>query len=192
MNNKLKAAKGLNLAAGVLDIIAGVGALIGALLFLFTTVLAGAIGSEVTDAAGGGEGILAGVMLIMVLFVLIYALEAGCFLGFGISTARANHLDGKAYCAKKGKFLGFLITEIVLLVLAVIAVVLSFDIIQVVILSALALIVVLRIVGYALTRVAEKELDAAPAAKVEPVKAEANEEVKAEVNEEVASEEVNE
>lgn len=179
MNSKLKTAKGLNLAAGVLDIITGVVALIGAMLFLFTTVLAGAIGDEVTDAAGGGEGILAGVLLIMILFVLIYALEASCFLGFGISTARANRLDGKAYCARKGKFLGFFITEIIILVLAIISMVLSFDIFQVAILSILVITVALRIAGYALTRKAENEISA-PAVANEPATEEKPEEPAAE------------
>ena len=175
--NKLRSAKGFNLAAGVLDIIASVLAIIAAMIILFTTILAGAIGGEITEAAGGGESILAGVMLIMVLFVLIFLVEAGCFLGFGISTAKANKLEGKAYCAKSGKFLGFLITEIILLVLSVIGIVLTFDIFQVLIVVMLAIIVILRIVGYALTRKAEKEIVATETA------AQVKEEAQAEVAE---------
>ena len=160
MDKKLNAGKGLNLAAGIVDILGGTASIVNALLLLFLTVLAGTIlggAGEAGETAGAALGI------IMVVPMVIFLAVGITVICFGASNCKAHKLNGTAYVERKGKFLGFLITEAILLVgmILVMVFLLPGDILTIAIVAAMALTFVLRLVAYILV-VKSKPVNAAP------------------------------
>lgn len=141
MKEKLKSARKINLAAGILDIIVGGVAVIGLIL------------SIVTIAGIGGElAAYPEVVGILVLSIIIAAAEVGCLLGFGIATVCYGSKPDEEYKKKKGKFLAFVIIETILVVFAIVGIVTSFSVTSVITLLIMIAVMILRWIGYAFVK----------------------------------------
>lgn len=149
MDKKLNTGKGLNLAAGIIDILGGVASIVNALLLLFLTVLAGTI---LGGAGEGGETAGAALGIIMVIPMVIFIAVGIILICFGSSNCKAHKFNEGAYVERKGKFLGFLITEAILLVgmILVMIFLLPGDAITIAVVAAMAVAFVLRLVAYIL------------------------------------------
>ena len=163
---KINTSRGLNIAAGILDILIAVGLLIVVAILFFSTTFIGLLGSDIAGAVGGesasiefleGFALLGGGLLIF--GSLIFLAAGACYLGFGIATLVACKRRGKEYCAKKGKFLGFFIVEIIFFVTVLISLILMYNPVLLAAVLFLALVLSFRIAAFALAKQAHAELN---------------------------------
>lgn len=136
MEQKYKQARGVNLAAGIVDIVIGALAIVG-LIYAIAII------------AGSSSSIPSEYISVFIMSILISAAQVGCMFGFGIATICYAKEKGQAYCDKKPKLLSFAIVESVILFFSFIGVVTDFDSVSLVVLLLMAAVVVLRYIGYA-------------------------------------------
>lgn len=159
MEQKYKQARGVNLAAGIVDIVIGALAFVG---LIYTIAIIAEASSSIPSEY----------IPIFVMSILISAAQVGCMLGFGIATICYAKAKGQAYCDKKPKFLSFAIVESVILFFSFIGVVTDFDPVSLVVLLLMAAVVVLRYIGYAFTAQVSGKLDQEAQPEVQPAKKE--------------------
>ena len=159
MEQKYKQARGVNLAAGIVDIVIGALAFVG---LIYTIAIIAEASSSIPSEY----------IPIFVMSILISAAQVGCMLGFGIATICYAKAKGQAYCDKKPKFLSFAIVESVILFFSFIGVVTDFDPVSLVVLLLMIAVVVLRYIGYAFTAQVSGKLDQEAQPEVQPAKKE--------------------
>ncbi len=160
MEQKYKQARGVNLAAGIVDIVIGALAIVG-LIYAIAII------------ARASSSIPSEYIPVFVMSILISAAQVGCMLGFGIATICYAKEKGQAYCDKKPKFLSFAIVESVILFFSFIGVVTDFDPVSLVVLLLMIAVVVLRYIGYAFIAQVSGKLDQeAQQPEVQPAKKE--------------------
>lgn len=146
MEQKYKQARGVNLAAGIVDIVIGALAFVG---LIYTIAIIAEASSSIPSEY----------IPVFVMSILISAAQVGCMLGFGIATICYAKAKGQAYCDKKPKLLSFAIVESVILFFSIIGVATDFDPTSLVALLLIIAVVVLRYIGYAFTAQASGKLD---------------------------------
>lgn len=159
MEQKYKQARGVNLAAGIVDIVIGALAFVG---LIYTIAIIAEASSSIPSEY----------IPIFVMSILISAAQVGCMLGFGIATICYAKAKGQAYCDKKPKFLSFAIVESVILFFSIIEVATEFDPTSLVALLLIIAVVVLRYIGYAFTAQVSGKLDQEAQPEVQPAKEE--------------------
>ncbi len=159
MEQKYKQARGVNLAAGIVDIVIGALAIVG---LIYTIVV----------FVGASSSIPSEYIPVLVMSILITAAQAGCMFGFGIATICYAKEKGQAYCDKKPKFLSFAIVESVILFFSIIGVATDFDPTSLVALLLMIAVVVLRYIGYAFIAQVSGKLDQEAQPEVQPAKKE--------------------
>lgn len=155
MEQKYKQARGVNLAAGIVDIVIGALAFVG---LIYTIAIIAEASSSIPSEY----------IPIFVMSILISAAQVGCMLGFGIATICYAKAKGQAYCDKKPKLLSFAIVESVILFFSIIGVATDFDPTSLVALLLIIAVVVLRYIGYAFTAQASGKLDQESQPEVQP------------------------
>lgn len=140
MKEKLESARKINLAAGILDIIVGACSVIS---FILTIVLI----SEIVGV-GGYPNVIA----IYVIGLIIAAAEIGCLLGFGIATVCQLKNKGEEYCKTKGKLLGFVVVETILVAMALVGLITAFSILSLFTFFTMVAVMILRWIGYAFVK----------------------------------------
>lgn len=163
MEQKYKQARGVNLAAGIVDIVIGALAFVG---LIYTIAIIAEASSSIPSEY----------IPIFVMSILISAAQVGCMLGFGIATICYAKAKGQAYCDKKPKFLSFAIVESVILFFSIIGVATDFDPTSLVALLLIIAVVVLRYIGYAFTAQVSGKLDQEAQPEVQPAKEEVSNE----------------
>ena len=159
MEQKYKQARGINLAAGIVDIVIGALAIVG-LIYAIAII------------AGASSSIPSEYIPVFVMSILIYAAQVACMFGFGIATICYAKEKGQAYCDKKPKLLSFAIVESVILFFSIIGVATEFDPTSLVALLLMIAVVVLRYIGYAFTAQVSGKLDQEAQPEVQPAKEE--------------------
>lgn len=152
MEGKLKAARGVNLAAGILDIIKGAWSFV---LLIFIVLGIAGVSSSIGDLVGAGYGQVgeyAGLLVTFILTALIFAADVACLLGFGIATICYGKSKDKVYCNKKGAFLAFAIIETIGLFFLIIITAVSISVIYLTTLIISIAIMILRWIGYAFVK----------------------------------------
>ena len=87
MEQKYKQARGVNLAAGIVDIVIGALAIVG-LIYAIAII------------AGASSSIPSEYIPVFVMSILIYAAQVACMFGFGIATICYAKEKRQAYCDK--------------------------------------------------------------------------------------------
>lgn len=159
MEKKYKQARGVNLAAGIVDVIIGALAIVG---LVYIIVLIGEVSASISSEY----------VPILIMSCLTSAAQIGCMFGFGIATICYAKSQGQAYCEKKPKFLAFAVVESIILFISFIGVVTDFDPTSLVVLLLMAAVVVLRYIGYAFVSQVYGKLDQEAQPEVQPAKEE--------------------
>ena len=164
MNKNFNAGKSTNLAAGIINILTGTTAIVYSLFLLFATVILGSLLGAAGDAGGAGaeaatDAAAGALGLIMLIPLVIYIGIGITLICFGASNCKSFKLNESQTVERKGKLLGFIITEAILLVgMILVMIFLLPGIVSISLVVAMGITFILRLVAYILLR------------KVQPVK----------------------